>query len=248
VDPAKVAAAATPAKARPDSLRLSESLDETIARRVKFLTAYQDAAYAARYSSLVAKVRDAEGRVMPGVSELAEAIARYYFKVLAIKDEYEVARLYAESDFEKQIAAQFEGSYKLTFNLAPPIFNKADPATGVPVKSTYGPWMMKAFRTLAKMRKYRGTALDIFGKTDERKRERALIVEYEGLVAEILDRLSPQNHATAVELASIPEHIRGYGHVREAHLKTAKTREAALLAAFRAPAAAPKPQVVKVVV
>ncbi|MFO1306732.1 MAG: indolepyruvate ferredoxin oxidoreductase family protein [Burkholderiales bacterium] len=248
VDPAKVAAAAMPAKAKPDSLRLSETLHEIVERRVKFLTAYQDAAYAARYAALVNKVRDAEARAMPGVSELTEAVARYYFKLLAIKDEYEVARLYAESDFAKQVAAQFEGDYKLTFHLAPPIFNKADPATGVPVKSTYGPWMMKAFRTLAKMRKYRGTALDILGKTDERKRERAMITEYEQLVAEILDRLTPQNHATAVELASIPEHIRGYGHVREAHTKTAKTREAALLAAFRAPAAAPKPAVVKVVV
>ena len=185
---------------------------------------------------------------MPGISELSEAVARYYFKLLAIKDEYEVARLYAESDFTKRVAAQFEGDYKLVFHLAPPVLNKADPATGVPVKSTYGPWMMKAFGVLAKMRKYRGTALDFFGRTAERKGERALIVEYEKLVDEILGKLSPQNHATAVELASVPEHIRGYGHVRETHLKTAKTREAALLASFRAPSAAAKPSVVKVVV
>jgi indolepyruvate ferredoxin oxidoreductase len=248
VDPAKVAAAATPAKAKPESLRLSESLDEAIARRVKFLTDYQDAAYAKRYETLVARVRESETRAMPGIGELAEAVARYYFKVLAIKDEYEVARLYAETDFAERVARQFEGDYKLSFHLAPPIFNKPDPATGVPAKSTYGPWMMRAFRTLAKMRKYRGTALDVFGKTEERRRERALIVEYEKVVDEILAKLTPQNHATAVELASVPEHIRGYGHVREAHLKTARTREAALLAAFRAPAAASKPAVVKVVV
>ena len=108
--------------------------------------------------------------------------------------------------------------------------------------------MMKAFRVLSKMRRYRGTALDIFGRSEERKVERALIVEYERLVDELVSKLSPQNHATAVELASVPEHIRGYGHVKEAHLKTAKTREAALLAAFRAPAAPAKPAVVKVVV
>src|SRR5262249_6526727 len=155
--------------------------------------------------------------------------------------EYEVARLYAETGFEKLVAAQFEGDYKLTYNLAPPIFNKPDPVTGVPKKSVYGPWMMKAFRMLAKMRKYRGTALDIFGKTEERKKERQLVADYEALVAEILAKLTSQNHATAVELASIPEHIRGYGHVKEAHLKTAKTREAALLAAFRTPSPAPKP-------
>jgi indolepyruvate ferredoxin oxidoreductase len=248
VDPAKVAAAALPAAARSDSQRLSQSLDEMIERRVKFLTDYQDAAYAQRYSALVAKVRDAEARVMPGITELTEAVARYYFKLLAIKDEYEVARLYAESGFEKLVAAQFQGDYKLTFNLAPPLFNKPDPATGVPGKTAYGPWMMKAFAMLAKLRRFRGTALDIFGKTGERKKERALIADYEALVAEILAKLTPQNHATAVELASIPEHIRGYGHVKEAHLKTAKTRETALLAAFRAPAPAPKPAVVKVVV
>ena len=248
VDPAKVAAAAMPAKARPESLRLSESLDETIARRVKFLTDYQDTKYSERYSGLVAKVREAEARTMPGITELTEAVARYYFKLLAIKDEYEVARLYAETDFVKRVAAQFEGDYHLNFHLAPPVFNKPDPVTGVPKKSSYGPWMMKAFGVLAKMRKYRGTALDIFGRTEERRMERALIVEYEKLVDEILRNLSTQNYATAVELASIPEHIRGYGHVKDAHLKTAKTREAALLAAFRAPTAAPKPAVVKVVV
>jgi indolepyruvate ferredoxin oxidoreductase len=186
VEPDKVAAAATPAKAMPDSLRLSESLDEMIARRAKFLTDYQDAAYANRYQTLVGKVRDAESRAMPGITELAEAVARYYFKLLAIKDEYEVARLYAETDFAKRVAAQFEGDYKLNFHLAPPVFNKPDAVTGVPRKSTYGPWMMKAFGTLAKMRKYRGTALDVFGKTQERRRERALIGEYEKIVDEII--------------------------------------------------------------
>jgi indolepyruvate ferredoxin oxidoreductase len=248
VDPAKVAAAATPASARPDSQRLSQSLDEVVARRVEFLTAYQDRAYAARYEALVARVREAEARAMPGVAELADSVARYYFKLLAIKDEYEVARLYAESDFAARVATQFEGDYKLTFNLAPPIFNKPDPVTGLPRKSVYGPWTMKAFGVLAKLRKYRGTAVDVFGRTEERRMERALIVEYEKVVDEILAKLTPQNHATAVELASVPEHIRGYGHVKLAHLKTAKAREAALLAALRAPAAAPKPAVVKVVV
>ena len=111
---------------------------------------------------------------MPGITELTEAVARYYFKLLAIKDEYEVARLYAETDFVKRVAAQFEGDYKLNFHLAPPVFNKPDPVTGVPRKSAYGPWMMKAFGVLAKMRKYRGTALDIFGTTAERRMERAL--------------------------------------------------------------------------
>jgi indolepyruvate ferredoxin oxidoreductase len=248
VDPAKVAAAAVPRAARPDSQRLSQSLPEIIERRVKYLSDYQDAAYAERYAALVAKVGEAEARAMPGITELTEAVARYYFKLLAIKDEYEVARLYAESDFAQRVAAQFEGDYKVTFSLAPPIFNKPDPKTGVPRKTAYGPWMMKAFRLLAKMRRYRGTALDLFGRTPERRMERGLVADYEVVIGEIVGKLAAQNHATAVELACVPEHIRGYGHVKEAHVKTAKVREAALIAAFRAPSAAPKPEVVKVVV
>ncbi len=247
VDPKKVTALAVP-RAVPDSQRLSESLDELVGRRVKYLTDYQDAAYAMRYADLVARVRAAEGKAMPGITELAEAVARYYFKLLAIKDEYEVARLYAESDFAERVAAQFEGSYKLTFHLAPPLFNKPDPRTGVPGKSVYGPWMLKVFGVLAKLRRHRGSALDIFGKSAERKRERALIGEYEVLVEEILAALAPANHGTAVELACVPEHIRGYGHVRERHLQTAKAREATLLAAFRAPTPAPQAAVVKIVV
>jgi indolepyruvate ferredoxin oxidoreductase len=247
VEPARVAAAAI-TEVRPESQRLSESLDEMIERRVKFLTDYQDAAYAQRYSARVAQVREAEARAMPGVTDLTEAVARYHFKLLAIKDEYEVARLYAESDFVSRVAAQFEGDYKLTFNLAPPIFNKPDPVTGVPKKSVYGPWMLKAFGVLAKMRKYRGTALDVFGRTAERKSERTLLADYEKVVDEIVAKLSPRNHATAVELASVPEHIRGYGHVKDAHVKTAKMREAALLSAFRSPETVPKPAVVKLTV
>ena len=246
VDPARVAAAAVPASMRPDSQRLSQSVNEMIDRRVEFLTAYQDAAYAQRYRDLVEKVRVVEGKVMPGVDELTEAVARYYFKLLAIKDEYEVARLYAESDFTQRVAAQFEGDYKLTFHLAPPVFNKPDPRTGVPSKTVYGPWMMKAFGVLAKWRKHRGTALDLFGKSAERKFERALIGEYETVVAEIMAKLTPQNHATAVDLASVPEHIRGYGHVRQAHLQVARKRESVLLAAFRSPEPAAKPVVVRI--
>jgi len=238
VEPQKVVAAAIPS-AKPDSQRLSESLDEVVERRRAFLTDYQDAAYAKRYTDLVAKVRSAEAAKQPGATDLTEAVARYHFKLLAIKDEYEVARLYAETDFVDRVAAQFEGSYKLNFHLAPPTTNKTDAATGEARKSTYGPWMLPAFRLLAKMRRFRGGALDIFGRTEERKRERALIGEYEALVDELLAKLAPANYEIAVSLASIPEHIRGYGHVKERHLKDAKAREAALLERFRA---APQPQ------
>jgi indolepyruvate ferredoxin oxidoreductase len=236
VDPARVAAAAVPASAKPDSQRLSESVDEMIARRAAFLTDYQDAAYARRYTDFVAKVRAAETARLSGKTALTEAVARYYFKLLAIKDEYEVARLYTDGDFLKRVAAQFEGDYKLTFHLAPPLSNKPDPVTGEAKKSTYGPWMMTAFRVLAKMKWLRGTALDVFGKTHERRTERRLITDYEALIDELLPRLAAHNHAIAVELASIPEHIRGYGHVKDRHLKAAKTKEAALVASFRAAA------------
>jgi indolepyruvate ferredoxin oxidoreductase len=232
VEPAKVAAAAIPA-AKPESQRLSESLDEVIERRRAFLTDYQDAAYAKRYTDLVAKVRSVEAAKQPGTTDLTEAVARYYFKLLAIKDEYEVARLYAETDFVKRVADQFEGDYKLNFHLAPPTLSKPDGRTGEPRKSTYGPWMLPAFRMLAKMRRFRGGALDIFGRTAERRHERALIGQYEALVDELLARLAPQNYELAVSLASIPEYIRGYGHVKERHLKDAKAREAALLERFR---------------
>jgi indolepyruvate ferredoxin oxidoreductase len=233
IDPAHVTAAAIPS-AKPESQRLSTSLDETIARRADYLTAYQDAAYAKRYTDFVGKVRSAEAAKASGTTALTEAVARYYFKLLAVKDEYEVARLYAETDFAARIAAQFEGDYKLTFHLAPPVFNKPDTTTGEAKKSVYGPWMMRAFGVLAKLRRLRGTALDVFGRTAERRTERALIGQYESLVAELLAALAPHNHALAIELARLPEQIRGFGHVKERHLAAAKVKEAELVAAFRA--------------
>ncbi len=240
VDPAKVSALAIPA-AKPESQQLSQSVDEIIARRAKFLTDYQDAAYARRYTDFVARVRTAEAAKVTGASALTEAVARYYFKLLAVKDEYEVARLYAESDFAQRVAEQFEGDYTFTFHLAPPLVAKPDPATGVVAKRTYGTWMMSAFRVLAKLRRVRGTALDVFGRTAERKRERSLPGEYEALIDEIVAALAPHNHPLAVELAQIPEHIRGYGHVKERFLREAKAKEAGLLAAFRAATPASTP-------
>ncbi len=241
VDPARVSQLAI-ARTVPETQRLSESLDEIIARREKFLTEYQDAAYAKRYTDFVAMVRAAESTKTTGESALAEAVARYYSKLLAVKDEYEVARLYAQTDFSERVAAQFEGDYTLKFSAAPPVFAKPDPVTGVPKKRIYGPWLMSAFRVLAKMKGLRGTPLDIFGKSAERRRERALITEYEALVSELVSKLAPHNHTLAVALARIPEEIRGYGHVKDRHLAAAKKKEAELLDKFRAAQpAAPTP-------
>jgi indolepyruvate ferredoxin oxidoreductase len=233
VDRERVVAAAIPGE-KPDSQRLSGSFDEIVSRRAQFLTSYQDAAYAKRYVDFVTKVVAAESARVPGTTKLSEAVARYYFKLLAIKDEYEVARLYTDGEFMKRVSAQFEGNYKLRFHLAPPLTNAADAQTGEAKKSAYGPWMMSAFRILAKMKGLRGSALDIFGKTAERRMERQLITDYEALIDELLPHLAAHNHAIAVELASIPEHIRGYGHVKARHLAAAKAKEAGLVASFRA--------------
>ena len=219
-----------------DDSRLSRSLDELIARRSAFLIDYQDAAYATRYRKLVDAVRKAEQAVAPGSTALAEAVARGFFKLMAYKDEYEVARLYTSGDFIKRVQQQFEGDYQVRFHLAPPLFAKRD-EQGRLQKKEYGPWMFKAFGLLAKLKGLRGSRLDIFGYTAERRGERQLIADYESTLQELLASLDAGRLALAVDIASIPEHIRGYGHVKEAHLHEAKAREAALLATWRNPKA-----------
>ena len=214
-------------------LKRASTLDELVARRVEFLTGYQNAAFAKRYADLVERVRKVESDRLGGATRLTEAVARYYFKLLAIKDEYEVARLHSDPAFQQKIAAQFEGDYKLNFHLAPPLLAKPDPVTGKVRKISFGPWMLSAFGVLARLRFLRGTALDVFGRTEERRMERALIGEYETLVDELLSRLSADNHALAVELASLPEEIRGYGHVKARNVEAARSRQAALLARLR---------------
>ena len=170
---------------------------------------------------------------------LAEAVARALFKLMAYKDEYEVARLYAETDFRHRVAAEFDGPYRLRFHLAPPLFAGRDPLTGHLRKREYGPWMLGAFRLLARLRFLRGTRFDIFGYTAERRGERRLLADYEAVLAEIGDALAPENHAAAVELADLPLEIRGFGHVKEESLQRAMAKWAALLARFRSPPAAP---------
>ena len=198
------------------------TLEEIVADRMQRLTAYQNAAYAERYRELIERVRkvdsDAEQR-------LSKAVARYYFKLLAYKDEYEVARLYSDATFRKQLEAQFEGDYRLQFHLAPSWLSKRDAVTGEPRKRSFGPWMLKAFAVLARFKFLRGGALDPFGHSAERRLERELIEEYEANVAYLLAELNGGNYRTAVALAEIPEQIRGYGHVKEAAL--AKAREQA---------------------
>jgi indolepyruvate ferredoxin oxidoreductase len=161
-------------------------------------------------------------------------VAKSLHRLMGYKDEYEVARLYTNGHFAKQIASTFEGeNLRYEFHLAPPILARRDPQTGVPRKMTFGPWMLKAFGVLARFKGLRGTALDVFGYTEERRTERQLIRDFEALLEEIVAGLTPENHATAVALAQVQQKIRGFGHIKERNLKAAKAEEADLLARFR---------------
>jgi indolepyruvate ferredoxin oxidoreductase len=216
--------------------QVSETLEQMVARRVTFLTDYQNAEYAQKYKSLIDKVRATEQQKTPGTMGLSEAVARYAFKLMAYKDEYEVARLYTSGDFEKRIRDTFDGDYKIHFHLAPPTFARRD-SEGKLRKSEFGPWMFRAFRLLSKFKGLRGGAFDVFGYTAERKMERKLIDDYFATVDELLARLDRNNHALAIEIASIPEQIRGYGHIKDANFEKAKTRWDGLMDAWRNPAA-----------
>ena len=219
--------------------RERETLESVIERRAAFLAEYQDAAYAGRYRAFVERVQAAERSRAKGMRGLAEAVARGYFKLLAYKDEYEVARLYAAPEFRRRIEATFEGDYTLEFHLAPPLFARRDPATGEPRKARYGPWMMRVFAVLARFKGLRGTMLDPFGYTQERRRERGLIERYEPVVASLIDDLDHTNHAVAVEIASLPERIRGFGHVKARSIEEAERREVELLGRFGAAVESP---------
>ena len=205
-----------------------ESLDERIARRAEELTAYQDAAYARRYTDFVARVRAAEAPL--GSEALTDAVARNYFKLLAYKDEYEVARLFADPAFRAGIDARFEGEYTLRFHLAPTFLARPDPDSGRIKKKVFGPWMETALRWLAKARRLRGTPFDPFGYHPERKAERALIAQYEADIGALLGGLDAEGLRRAVALARLPEEIRGFGHVKAWSMKKAAEKRAALLA------------------
>ncbi len=206
------------------------SLTEMLSSRVDFLSGYQNAVYARTYAAFVEKVRAAEAPLKSTL--LSEAVARYLFKLMAYKDEYEVARLHTDRAFTEKIAGMFEGDYKLVHHLAPPLTARKNDQ-GELLKRPFGPWMRSAFGLLAKMKGLRGTALDIFGYSAERRMERALIVEYRACIEELLTTLNPDRLALAVEIARIPEQIRGFGHVKDRHLATARPKWQALMDQWR---------------
>ena len=195
------------------ALSKPQTLEDIVARRVEYLVAYQDSAYAERYRRQVERVHAVEARLGTTLS-LTEAVARYYFKLLAVKDEYEVARLYADPAFMAKVEATFEGEVTVNFHFAPPLLAQVDPATGKPKKRVYGPRVVQVLRWLARLKFLRGTRWDVFGRTAERRRERALIYEYEQDLERLLRELTAERLALAVGIASVPEHIRGFGHVK----------------------------------
>ncbi len=221
------------ARAIVDAIGASGETKRLAEIRVPELIAFQDEAYAQRYADVVKRVVAAEQRVGTD-GQLAAATARYLYKLMAYKDEYEVARLHTDPAFLAELDAQFPHGYSVKYNLAPPLLAERDPATGHLQKKQYGPWMTKAFRKLAGFKGLRGGSLDVFGKTEERRMERQLIEDYIRLLDEIVGQLTQANYLAAVALASVPDEIRGYGHVKEKSLVTAKALQAERLLAFRA--------------
>ena len=210
-------------------------LDDIIADRMARLTAYQNQAYARAYHDRIAALRAIDTHPDQMLTKTA---ARYLYKMMAIKDEYEVARLYTDGAFAKALSAQFDGDYRLSFHLAPPLFSRTDPVTGRPKKARYGGWVKPVMSVLARLRALRGTPFDLFGYTAERKAERAALMRYQAGLDAITARLSPAAYDAAVDLAGVPEYIRGFGPVRAAHLADADKRYTQAQAAFDTAAAA----------
>ena len=209
--------------------KLAADLDEAIERRREWLTAYQDVAYARRYLALVDQARQHEARVGAGDTALSEAVARNYFKLLAYKDEYEVARLFVDPAFGQTLAQNFEGDYRLNFHMTLPWSRGAHPGEEPPKKS-FGPWLLPAMKLLARLKFLRGTAFDPFGWMAERRQERQLVADYEAVIESLLPGLDRQRLATATEIAALPDLIRGYGPVKQRAIAQFRARHAELLA------------------
>jgi indolepyruvate ferredoxin oxidoreductase len=231
LDPAGVEALAAEGEPRAPTHRLSTTLNEIMERRHEFLVAYQDRAYADRYLALVDRVRRRAEKLGAGGTALTEAVARNYFKLLAYKDEYEVARLFTAPDFQRALDSGFEGGYRLRFHVSLPWSRATQPGES-PKKIPFGPWLMPVMKLLARGKFLRGTPFDPFGRIDERLRERELIGDYERDIDTLLDGLAPATLDTAVALAGIPEMIRGFGPVKRKSIAQALARRQELLRAL----------------
>ena len=216
-----------------DAPEIEENLDNIVSYRADFLTAYQNVAYATSYRDFVADMEKAAG-ALPGADEFAKAAARNLFKLMAYKDEYEVARLYTDGSFRKKLAEQFAGDYRLKFHMAPPMFHRGLDPEGRPKKSEFGPWMQGALNVLAKFKFLRGTVFDPFGRSTERRMERQLIEDYKRRLTELAPRLTPANIGTATKIAALPQDIRGFGPVKEKSVAEVDKRLKILLEEFDA--------------
>ncbi|MDC3409199.1 indolepyruvate ferredoxin oxidoreductase family protein, partial [Burkholderiales bacterium] len=208
------------------------TVDEFVKKRFQFLTEYQNVGYAKQYQTLVEKIRNKEN-ASGDISGVTEIVARYYFKLMAYKDEYEVGRLYSNGTFQKKVEGLFEGDYKIRYHLAPPLLAKKDPETGHLRKQEFGSWVLGMFKILSRLKFLRGTAFDIFGRTEERKMERQLIEDYRLLAEEVANSLNSSNIDLAKQLLSLPEEIRGFGHVKEANVVQVRKAWQALLLEYR---------------
>ena len=206
------------------------SLEALIADRKARLTSYQNVAYARRFEAVVREVAAAEQQ-RTGSDRLAREVAVSMYKLMAYKDEYEVARLYVETGFFERVGKQFEGDFKLKFHLAPPLFSKRD-AQGHLVKKSYGPWIATAYQWLAKAKGLRGSPLDVFGYTQERRQERLAVGEFVSQMRLIVAKLTPEKLNLAIELAHLPQTVRGFGHVKEHNAELAQQRNTELISQF----------------
>jgi indolepyruvate ferredoxin oxidoreductase len=211
---------------------ISETLEQIIARRVRHLTEYQNAAYAQLFAEFVLQVREREGTQVPGSTAVTQAVAISLSKLMSYKDEYEVARLYSNGDFERRLRQQFAGNYRLKVHLSPPLFNPRDRVTGKPRKLAFGPWMLKAFKVLSRLKGLRGTPMDIFGYAAERRTERRLIEDYRKTIEGILPVLNRDNQALVASIAALPDMIRGYGHVKAESIERYEAELSKLLGSF----------------
>jgi indolepyruvate ferredoxin oxidoreductase len=216
------------AAAKPMPTQQAMSLDQLVAHHAGELAAYQDEAYADRYRAVVASARSAEVRARPGTEDFARAVSVSAYRLMAYKDEYEVARLYTTPEFKASLDMQFSQAKKISLWLAPPLFSAIDPATGRPKKRRFGPWILKAMRLLAALRGLRGTMVDPFGCTHERRAERALAAQFIADIERLCATLSADGHAHAVSLARLPQDVRGFGPIKAAAMQAYAEKRAAL--------------------
>ncbi len=228
----KVITEAIPASISTETSARPEGLEESVAWRTEFLTDYKDRAYGQQYSDFVELVKKAELKNAGKKTGLADAVARSLFKLMAYKDEYEIARLFTNGAFEQKVNSQFDGDFRLRFHLAPPLLARRDPTTGEPRKMAFGPWVLWVFKFLRRMKGLRGTPFDLFGYTEERKIERQLIKDYQTDILSLLGNLTVENHACAIEFADWPMEIKGFGHVKMRNFARAQDQKERLLKNF----------------